>query len=94
MIERYAQVSASGCQRSCNYPLRTLKSHPTHVVTYSVATGTTDSFKSPGFRFSFSRKESPLMLIVTLWCNTRSRIAVAIIASPKSRPTGRNCGCW
>jgi len=41
-------------------------------VAYSGVIGTTGSFKSPAFRFSFSRKDSPLMLIVTLWCNTRS----------------------
>ena len=40
----------------------------------------------PAFRFSRSPKESPLMLTVVAWCSSRSRIALAIAASPKTSP--------
>ena len=40
----------------------------------------------PAFRFSRSRYDSPLMLTVVAWWRSRSRIALAITASPKTSP--------
>ena len=40
----------------------------------------------PAWRFSRSRYESPLMLMVVAWCSSRSRMALAMTASPKTSP--------
>ena len=57
--------------------------HPVHISACSVRI-------KPAFNFSFNRYELPRMFRVTAWCNSLSRMAVAMTRSPNTSPQAVN----